>query len=350
MACKCLTFFAVLLEALNFPATGGRFTTHFFHAVIACFVTKNKCHNMEPTVCMFSTGKGECSGKRNNNLTNLICEKHLNQYFGLEIFHSFVETLIALHFTGWCLKPVPGMFFKKGDVILALQDFFDKIYRPNQVSRTEADLKYKINSRTDEFMKRALHDGRFSKSDRLMYELIRNLSEPRENINNNPTKDCENDPKAIAYIRSKMAISETFIEKLSIQNRINKITLHTDDIETPITKLGLSASYKYMMSRFEYSSHLVTDLDDQTIELPRLMYNAVFVKDVGLVAVSDISDPDVIVVHGATRGQVKTNDYGYYDELVIAHPKEVINSNPRLAAQRLSTNNAINKAFTTSCI
>ncbi|GFR07323.1 uncharacterized protein TNCT_562271 [Trichonephila clavata] len=134
MACKCLTFFAVLLKALNFPATGGRFTTHFFHAVIACFVTKNKCHNMEPTVCMFSTGKGECSGKRNNNLTNLICEKHLNQYFGLEIFHSFVETLIALHFTGWCLKPVPGMFFKKGDVILALQDFFDKSYRPHQVA------------------------------------------------------------------------------------------------------------------------------------------------------------------------------------------------------------------------
>ncbi|GFQ76319.1 uncharacterized protein TNCT_199941 [Trichonephila clavata] len=242
------------------------------------------------------------------------------------------------------------MYFKKYDIILPVQKMYDKIYRPQHVARTEADLKYKINPRTDEFIKRVLRDGRFSKSDRLVYELIRNLSEPSDNINNNPTKECENDPKVIAYIRSKMAVSETFIEKLSIENRINNIILPVGEMETSITKLGLSASYKYMMSRFEYSSHLVTDLDDQTIELPRLMYNAVFVKDVGLVAVSDISDPDAIVVHGATRGQVKTNDYGYYDELVIAHPKEVINSNPRLAPQRLSTNNAINKAFTTSCI
>ncbi|GFX57391.1 uncharacterized protein TNCV_3651781 [Trichonephila clavipes] len=248
------------------------------------------------------------------------------------------------------MKPVAGMYFKKYDVILPLREFYDKIYRPSQVARTEADLKYRINPRTDEFMKRALREGRFSKSDRIMYELIRNLSEPIEKINNNPTKECENDPKVIAYIRSKIAISETFIEKLSIPNRINSITLPVDEMETSINNLNLSDSYKYMMSRFEYSTHLVQDLENQTTELPRLMYNAVFIKDVGLVAVSDISDPDVIVVHGATRGNVKPNDYGFYDELVIAQPKEVINSNPRIATHRLSTHNAINKAFTTSCI
>ncbi|GFQ87858.1 uncharacterized protein TNCT_735671 [Trichonephila clavata] len=266
------------------------------------------------------------------------------------MFHSFVETPMEFYFIGWVLKPVSGMYFKKFDTILPVQKMYDKTYRPHQVARTEEDLKYKINPRTDEFMKRVLRDGRFSKSDRIVYELIRNLSEPSDNINNNPTKQCENDPKVIAYIRSKMAISETFIEKLSIDNRINNIILPVDEMETSINNLGLSDSYKYMMSRFEYSRHLVTDLDDQTIELPRLMYNAVFIKDVGLVAISDISDPDVIVVHGATRGNVKANDYGFYDELVVAQRKDVINSNARLAAQRLSTNNAINKAFTTSCI
>ncbi|GFW80581.1 uncharacterized protein TNCV_1516331 [Trichonephila clavipes] len=305
---------------------------------------------MEPTICVFNTGKGDCSGKRNKNLTNLICEKHLNQNFGLEIFVSFVETATAIYFVGWTLKPVPGMYFKANDIILPVQLIYDKAYRPSQVARTEADLKYRINPRTDEFMKRALRDGRFSKSDRIMYELIRNLSEPSEKINNNPTKECENDPKAIAYIRSKIAISETFIEKLSVPNRINSINLAMNKTERNINDLGLSQSYKYMMSRFEYSNHLVTDSDEESMELPRLLYNAVFIKDVGLVAVSDISDPDVIVVHGATRGNIEPKDYGFYDELVIAQPKEVINSNPRLATHRLSTHNAINKAFTTSCI
>ncbi|GFY68153.1 hypothetical protein TNIN_373171 [Trichonephila inaurata madagascariensis] len=51
---------------------------------------------------------------------------------------------------------------------------------------------------------------------------------------------------------------------------------------------------------------------------------------------------DVIVVHGATKEMLR-QDYGFYDELMIAQPKEVINSNPRLATHRLSTHNAISK-------
>ncbi|GFY75546.1 uncharacterized protein TNIN_351351 [Trichonephila inaurata madagascariensis] len=218
------------------------------------------------------------------------------------------------------------MYFKANDVIFPVQLLYDKAYRPSQVARTEEDLKFRINPRTDEFMKRALRDGRISKSDRIMYELIRNLSEKSHKINNNPTKDCENDPKAIAYIRSKIAISETFIEKLSVPNRINSITLPVGDTEININDLDLSESYKYMMNRFEYSNHFVIDSEKESIELPSLMYNAVFIKDVGLVAVSDISDPDVIVVHSATKGNVEPKDYGFYDELMIAQPKEVINS------------------------
>ncbi|GFY55665.1 uncharacterized protein TNIN_424481 [Trichonephila inaurata madagascariensis] len=76
------------------------------------------------------------------------------------------------------------------------------------------------------------------------------------------------------------------------------------------------------MSRFEYSNHFVTDSENERIELPRLMYNAVFIKGVGLVAASDISDPYVIVVHGATKGNVEPKDYGFYDELVIAQPQK----------------------------
>ncbi|GFY37576.1 uncharacterized protein TNIN_6871 [Trichonephila inaurata madagascariensis] len=99
------------------------------------------------------------------------------------------------------------MYFKRYDVILPILKFYGKMYRPSQLARTEEDLKFRINPRIHEFMKRVIRDGRFSKSDRIMYELTRNLSEPSEKINNNPTKYCEKDPKAIAYIRSKIAIS-----------------------------------------------------------------------------------------------------------------------------------------------
>ncbi|GFT26036.1 uncharacterized protein NPIL_17061 [Nephila pilipes] len=303
---------------------------------------------MDSTVCIFNTGKGGCGGRKNNHLQNLICEKHLKDYFGLELYHSYVETPTEVLYAGWILKPTAGVFFKPNDVILPVRLMYDKVYRSNQVVRTEADSLYKINPRTDEFMRVTLSEGKFAKSDRLIYEIIRNLSETSPNINVNPSEHCENDPKPIAYIRSKMAVSETFIQKLTTMNYINNITLPLGK-ETPMTELGdLSLSYKFIMSRMEYSSHVAEDLQNQTKELPRLMYNAVYVPDVGVVAVADISDPDVIVLHGSSRGVVSPNDYGYYDEMVISHPKEVLY--PKFSPHRMTAQNSVRRAFTSSCI
>lgn len=299
-------------------------------------------------------GKAECSGRRNTHIPHLICAKHLEEYFGLKIFSSYIETPLAYHYAPWTLSPVPGMFFKKNDVILPVREFYDKVYRPFQVSYPENQRKFKINPRTDEFMKQILTSGRMGKADRVIYEIIRNLSETNENINLNPTADCENDPKPIAYIRSKMAISNTFIQKHSILNYINeiKVTLFSNTkTEEKLLKddsLKLSLAYRYFMSKFEYQSHIINILDNKKMELARLVPNAAFIPEVGLVAIMDISDPEPIVVTGVSVGNTTINDYSYYDELVIDQPKEMVSQ--KASPHRLSTQNFTRRAFISNCL
>ncbi|GBN19700.1 hypothetical protein AVEN_261783-1 [Araneus ventricosus] len=305
---------------------------------------------MESTVCIFNMGKSECNGKRNTHIPHLICSKHLEDYFGLRIFHSYIETPLAYHYAPWCLAPVPGMFFKENDVILPVREFYDRVYRTPQVGFVDSLRKYKINPRTDEFMRQILTDGRLNKTERLIYEIIRNLSEEEE-INVNPSVDCENDPKPIAYIRSKMAISNTFIEKHSILNYVNGLSI-TDDklVETKLNSpsFKLSLAYRYFMSKFEYECHTVSNTSESKKELPRLVANAVFIKDVGLVAMTDISDPEPIVVHGIAQGCSIEKDYGYYDELVITQPKEIVSQ--KVAPYRISSQNFTRRAFISNCL
>ncbi|GBN50712.1 hypothetical protein AVEN_64269-1 [Araneus ventricosus] len=304
---------------------------------------------MEATVCIFNMGKAECTGKRNTHIPNLICARHLEEYFGLKVRSDYIETPLAYYHAPWTLAPVPGMFFKKDDIILPLREFYDKVYRPSQVELPVDQRKYKINPRTDAFMKQILTGGRMNKGDRIIYEIIRNLSATNDDINLNPSQDCENDPKPIAYIRSKMAISNTFIQKHSIMNYVNTIqVIQADKFPLSDARLKLSLAYQYFMSKFEYESHIYEGEGNSTFELARLVPNAAFIHGVGLIAITDISDPEPIVVNGSVKGNVIPKDYTYYDELVIEQPKEVISQ--RAGPHRIATQNFTRRAFTASCM
>lgn len=321
---------------------------------------------METTQCVFSGNKAECTGRKNSHIQHLMCDHHTREYFGLEITYSYIETPTETIYVGFNLKPVPGVFFRPNDVILPLRIFVDKTYRPKQVVPSETDRMYRMNPRLNQFAQRIFNGGRITPGDRYTYELIRNLSEGAVGINVNPTHQCEDAPQPLATIGSKYFISETFIKQNSNMNRINDVSLfvptneaqdatsNKDSEEREITHLNLSLSYKYVLSKMEFSSHQAERMKDANgkvtsqVEVQRMKPNAVFVKDVGLVAITDISDPDVIVIHGCTRNFTSGNLKGFYDEVCIVQPKEIVH--PRPGTYRLGTQNATKRAMTSTCM
>ncbi|KAG8175214.1 hypothetical protein JTE90_022637 [Oedothorax gibbosus] len=316
---------------------------------------------METTQCVFSGNKPECTGRKNHHVQHLMCDHHMREYFGLEIGYSYIETPTETIYVGFNLKPVPGVFFRSNDVILPVRSFVDKTYRPKQVVPLESDRIYRMNPRLNEFVQRLFNGGRITAGDRYTYEMIRNLSENSKAVNVNPTDHCEAGPHPLALIGSKLYVAETFIQTNSNMNRINNMTLYifgkdtTNPAETEIDKLNLSLSYMYMLSKMEFSSHLAHSVQENPtadvqskLEVQRMKPNAMFIKDVGLVAISDISDPDVIIVSGCSRNTWFGDSKGYYDEICIVHPKEIIHSKPGL--NRLGTQNANRRAIMSSCI
>lgn len=306
---------------------------------------------MAETVCIFNSNKSECAGRIHSHLQYLICGKHLAEIYGNKLANSYIENPTEVVLVGFNFTPVDGVYFRKNDVILPVRERYDKTYRPSAVVSSESDRIYRINSKIDEFMRRVVGTGKISPSDRITYELIRNMSEPIDKMNVNPTEQCENNPQSIAYIRSKYTISETYIQKYCNMQRINNITLLEEDgHETKLSVFPeLSLSYKYFLSRMEYSSHVVYGSPAETsAETQRMKPNARFIKGTGLVAMSDISDPDPIVVFGVSRNMTDGNQDSWYEEICVRYPKEIINTRPM--AGRIGTLGAARRAFTSSCI
>lgn len=295
-----------------------------------------------------------------------MCDHHLRDYFGLEIGYSYIETPTETVYVGFNLKPVPGVFFRPNDVILPVREIIDKTYRPKQVVSLASDRVYRINTRLNEVVQRMFNGGRITTGDRYTFEMIRNLSEIPSSVNVNPIEHCEVNPQPLAFIKSKLYIAETFIQQNSNMARINDTTVYmpTEDpsqdnkfeaAEKELKALNLSLSYRYMLSKMEFSTHVTYSMkDSQTkeitanLESQRMKPNAMLVPDIGLVAISDISDPDYIIVAGCTRNVTYDNLNGYYDEICIVYPKEIVHSKP--AAHRLTTQNANRRAMMSSCI
>lgn len=307
---------------------------------------------MEQTACIFNTDKSQCIGTAHSHLNNLMCGKHLKEYFGLEIFWSTVDTPTSIAYAGFTLKPAKKTYFKVNDIIIPCKTILDKTYRKEHVKMLEKDRIYRINPVLNEFMLRATKNIRFAKRDRYSYEIIRNLSTPSEKMNTNPTELCENTPESIAYIRSKYSIAETYIQKHSTQkhmNGINLISLLTGDFDAKslFENEELSLSFKYMLSKCEYSNHITHDTVDSTFNIHRLHYNAAYVPDIGLVATRNISHPNVIVVWGSAKGTFEDDD-GFYTENVILDQKEVLDR--PVSAKNLGPLKRYKRAFDKSCM
>lgn len=303
---------------------------------------------MDSTICIFSDSKGECSGRKNSHIPHLICGNHLKQFYGLEVAVSYIESPTEVAYVGWTLKPTPGTFFKKNEVILPIREIIDKIYRPKEVVMDEGERIYKINNKTANFLKRLSDESRLSTSERFTYELIRNLSEVNDKINMNPTLHCEENPKHIGFLRSKMTLTDTYVNTDAIINRIAGMSVaanNNDRDETALSQLELSYSFQYMLSKLEYTVHAIND--GASREVNRLIPNAKYVRKVGLVALTDIADPEIIVVLGSSRADKAGVIHEYYNGIVQTVPKEI--NHTILHSSRIPTQ-SVNRALMTNCV
>lgn len=355
---KCFTPLAVPLKALNFLATFGRRNIHFFHAAIAWFYdkTSNTMNKNESTVCLFSTGTENCVGKKNTHLNNLICAKHLKQYYGLEIYADYTDRPTYWAYAGWVLRPAPGVHFKPNDVIIPVREFIDKTYRPESNKKLNSEKIYSMNPVFDAFMRSAADTTKMCKNDRFTYEILRNLSQNIEDVDLNSIQNCEKNPKSTSLIRSKIAVSETFIQQHSVMSYLNGISLYTTKEATDhLIHLkdmdNLSLCYKYFLSKAEYSSHIVMDVENVVLELNRINFNAMFFENIGLVATKHIDHPHTIVAFGTSRGiHEEGASEGFYEENVLVYPKEMVHQN--VSPYMLPQQNAIRRTLMTgpNCI
>lgn len=303
---------------------------------------------MEKTYCIFNTSpEGLCAGPRHSHINYLICAHHLKQFYGLEVASFFVEKRTQTCYGGWILRPSPGTHFKKNDIIIPMRAILDVMYRTNKKGTipNEELEKYTMNPILDKHMHAAVHSGnRLSVGDRRAFEMIRNLSEPLELINLNPIDLCETDASAVAYIKSKMTMSQTYIEEYSGYPLENYTVYAKDKDENLANMKNVSHHFRYFLAKAEYSSHIAEDKTNSAREIHRMNYNAMYIPHIGLVASRDITNPNTIVVLGTSRGKIE-NDDGFYKTHVICVDKEIIQ--PRVAPHMVAQQNALKKAFVT---
>ncbi|GIY64794.1 uncharacterized protein CEXT_420541 [Caerostris extrusa] len=227
----------------------------------------------------------------------LMCDKHLEEVYGLVLQHKSFEFETNYQIVGGFLKPTEGVFFKTNTVIIPTRKFFDVTFRPEEVSNTHHYEMYTMNPRILEFWQRALNRHDKQVEDRYKLETARNLSESPKNVNLGPHEGQDKLSKnALTLITSKLTISEAQIEKQI--KHLDKFTLFMIDKEITLADSGLSTNMQFFYSNCHFSEHKYAE----GIALDYLMFNAIYVKDVGLVAVEDISHPSPIVITGSSTG------------------------------------------------
>jgi len=319
---------------------------------------------MDELFCLFKHPREECRSKKHSYIRYIICEKHLREIYGLEITFKYIETPTEMVYLGFNLSVAPNTYFKENDVIIPIRDFIDVTYRKEfhessaSVAKNDFDKKFRMNPHLHKYILSKMKNAQLDIHDRYTYEMIRNLSSHVEAVNTNPIPGCEVDPNQKAYIRSKLTISETFIKENVLKTTYKTNRYYTDKTTDNPIELNsedmkdTSLIFSVLLSRAEFGIHSITNETNSITETNRLVPNAMFFPNIGLVAMQKISNPSTIVVFGHSTGFDKnTNDYEtMYDENVIVEPKEIVQPYNQQPQSLMSNQILVRKAMRSSCI
>lgn len=275
--------------------------------------------NLESTVCLFNSSKADCRAPKRTNLNMLICQKHLKDYFGLEMGFHQDDHPTNIAWVGGFLRPVKNIsYFKRNTVIFPTKKFFDQTLRPEEYKNRDANFrKYQMNPIIIEYIRKYGMTSGKSVEPRLVLEIYRNLMDDKVDPGPGLSTHIAN---LSTLVRSKKTISESLIQDQSVFNIFDQIAIFYKDKFVPITDLNISKCMQYILVNLLYSEMKITY--EQEYFSDYLQYNCEFVEDVGIVATELINHPHYLVINGSCTGSSI-----FYNSFVSLVQKEVVHKN-----------------------
>lgn len=278
--------------------------------------------NTEPTACLFNASSSNCRGPKRTNLSMVMCQKHLRDYYGLEMGYHQDDHPTNVAWVGPFLRPVKNAaYFKRYTVIFPTKEFFDRTQRPEEFNDSDSKFrKYQMNPFILDYIRQYGLNPAKNVENRLVIEMYRNLNSLDEKVDPGPKHETLF-PHLISLVRSKKSISESHIRDQAIFKCLKDVSIYTEKgaLKT-LNNTGLSISMQYILFNCQFSEMKVTfDNDAFTDYLP---YNCEFVDKIGLVATELINHPHPLIVNGLSAGSQI-----FYNAFVSMVQKEVLQKN-----------------------
>lgn len=286
---------------------------------------------MESSICILNPTKHECRGPKRKHINMLMCARHLYEFFGLEMGYNIHETETSHKYVGGMLKPAKGVVFKRNTVIVPTQTFFDDVYRPQDRSLQEIGptQQYKMNPVIDDLIRSlSVNASETNLDKRYAIEILRCFV--GNNVNTGPA-DIQSVllRNVITLIVSKKAISESQIRTQSIYRHLSTMLLSINGTLQNVTNIEeLSISMQYFLFNCYFSHHVIniSELSEEKLSfIDSMMYNAKWIKGIGLVATEEISDPNYLVVNGTSDG-----NQAFYNAVITTVKKDILQKNTSL--------------------
>lgn len=292
---------------------------------------------IEKTECLFNT-KSKCLSPKRTNLNMLVCQKHLRDYYGLEMGFHQEDNATNVAYVGGFLRPVKNIgYFTRNTVIIPTNHFFDRTLRPESYPdhHDSKFRKYQMNPIILEYIRKYGNNVGKSVDYRVAVDTIRNLIPDHDKMAPGPNQESQHHT-LYAVIRSKKSISESLIRDESIFKVLDHFSIYMENDEykamtnvealkteeqlVHVKTLPISIAMKYILCNMLYSE---MEIIHNSYKFPDyLNFNCKYIPSVGLVATENINHPHFLIIDGLCRGHQII-----YNAMVSLVQKEVVHRN-----------------------
>lgn len=277
--------------------------------------------NTEPTACLFNASGSRCKAPKRTNLSMVMCQKHLKDFYGLEMGYHQDDHPTNVAWVGPFLRPVKNAaYFKRYTVIFPTKEFFDRTQRPEEFRDKDSSYRrYQMNPFILDYIRQYGMTLNKRVEHRLPIEIYRNLNSLDKDVDPGPNHETLF-PTLISLVRSKKSISESHVRDQAIFKCLKDVSIYTKAGVKTLHDTDLSICMQYILFNCQFSEMRVTfDNDIFTDYLP---YNCEFVDGIGLVATELINHPHPLIVNGVGSGSQI-----FYNAFVSMVQKEVLHKN-----------------------
>lgn len=270
----------------------------------------NKTNN-----CIFGTDATKCSGYSAESFKYIICSKHLEEIYGLEVvpFHKSNETYRQT--IGPFLQPAYKTSFKPYTVIIPDKDFFDKTF--DTYEKVSDDYKYNISNALSKHIQYMVTDSRNTSdtnSRRLHYELIRHMSVSDFSSISVKVPNSQ----MLTKLKDQLSRLRNIVDDKIYSNIYDKIGfLDTDSTTNHMNRVDykdkFSAFHEFFITNVLHSFH-ECDATDPNMYAATIPPNLMYKKGIGFVALTEISNGDYLVLLSHETGTSHLYNSKVYEE------------------------------------